>query len=256
MKPYFVDADVTLYLGDMRQVLPGLDLTADCVVADPPYGILRRPDRGVGEWDVWVDGWPDALSSRVRSMWCFGTLRMFMTRTAEFSSWKYGHDVVWAKTQGTGKVADRFRPSHELATHWYRGRWGDVYSEVPRTATANRIASKRSSACSTRGIVGNTAVRSEWTEDGTRLALSVIQASSRGARLHSTEKPVEILRPLIEYACPPGGLILDPFAGSGSTAVAARLTGRRAVLIEADERYCEVIAKRLGQGVLPLGGAA
>jgi site-specific DNA-methyltransferase (adenine-specific) len=46
--------------------------------------------------------------------------------------------------------------------------------------------------------------------------------------------------------------VLDPFAGSGSTAAAARLSGRHSVLIEADEKYCEAIANRLSQDVLPI----
>jgi site-specific DNA-methyltransferase (adenine-specific) len=74
--------------------------------------------------------------------------------------------------------------------------------------------------------------------------------SMHGRALHPTEKPVGILDPLIRYACPPGGTVLDCFAGSGSTAEAARLTGRKAILIEADERYCELIARRMSQGIL------
>ena len=70
--------------------------------------------------------------------------------------------------------------------------------------------------------------------------------------IHPTEKPVGILDPLITYACPLGGLVVDPFAGSGSTLDAARCSGRRAVGIEADERYIELAARRLSQATLTM----
>lgn len=72
-----------------------------------------------------------------------------------------------------------------------------------------------------------------------------------GSNEHPTQKPPEVMQWCIQQA---GNVqtILDPFAGSGTTGVAAKALGKRAVLIEREERYCEIAARRLAQAVLPL----
>lgn len=66
-----------------------------------------------------------------------------------------------------------------------------------------------------------------------------------GNRLHPTQKPVEVLRPFIEAYCPTGGVVLDPFCGSGSTLVAAKNCGREFIGIELEQRHCETAGLRL-----------
>lgn len=245
IEPYYADDTVTLYRGDMREILPALDLDVDCCVTDPPYGETSL------SWDRWPDGWPTLVSGVTSSLWCFGSMRMFLDRRAEFDGWKLSQDVVWEKHNGSSFAADRFKRVHEVATHWYRGPWSGISHAVPVVPGQPRHQDRILVRSSTKhtGKIG-----SKGYEYGdTRLARSVVRARSmHGKAIHPTEKPVEVLLPLIEYACPPGGTVLDPFAGSGSTAVAARMSGRRAVLIEADPAYCNVIARRLAQDVLPM----
>ncbi len=69
--------------------------------------------------------------------------------------------------------------------------------------------------------------------------------SMQGRAIHPTEKPVELLDPLIRYGCPPGGLVVDMFGGSASTGAAARAAGRRALIFEGSEEHCEKAARRL-----------
>ena len=79
---------------------------------------------------------------------------------------------------------------------------------------------------------------------------SVLRYMARidSGRFHATEKPQELMETLIAK-CPPG-VIVDPFCGSGTTLLAARVCGRPAIGIEVEERNCEIAAKRLAQGVL------
>lgn len=263
MKPYFDDGTLQLYLGDCREILPELGVTADLILTDPPYGETSL------KWDRWVDGWPTLAAQHGRSMWCFGSMRMFGEHWREFTAvkWRMSQDVVWEKNTGTGLFNDRFRRIHENALHWYRGnRWSEIYHHAERTEGRGGWSGRprdvgdvvRRIPGTQRGKhLGRIQKKSSWTEDGTRLPTSILRAKNlRGVAIHPTEKPVDLLRPLIEYACVPGGLVLDLFTGSGAVLDAARQTGRRAIGIEAHEPYAERAAKRLSQGVLDLGGAA
>lgn len=253
VKPYYSDDAVTLYCGDFRDLLP--DVLAehgepDLTCTDPPYGETSLA------WDRWSDGWPTLIPGR--SMWCFGSMRMFLDRRAEFDGWKLSQDVVWEKTRPTTVVTDRFARVHEHALHWYRGMWGDIRHETPkvphygkRVATAHRSAIE----ANIRGATGAVT----WEDDGTRWQTTVIEARNihRSAAINETEKPAGLVENLIIYGCPPGGLVLDVFAGSCSTLVAARNSGRRAVGIELREEQCAAAVKwRLSQTVLSFGDTA
>lgn len=241
-EPYYADETVTVWHGDMRVIIPTELQPIDLIVADPPYGETSL------EWDRWPAGWLDTARRASRSLWCFGSMRTFGVHWPEFldADWIYSQDIVWEKHNGSGFHADRFRRVHEHITFWYHGRWLDLHHEVPTTPNAAAKTVRRKLRPAHMGDIQRGAYQS--VDGGPLLMRSVIPVRSmHGRAIHPTEKPVALLDPLIRYACPPGGTVLDPFAGSGATAVAARQAGRRAVLIEADERYCEAIGKRLQQ---------
>jgi DNA modification methylase len=80
-----------------------------------------------------------------------------------------------------------------------------------------------------------------------------IPPDASAAGEHPAVMPLELAARAIRLSTWPGEVVLDPFAGTGTTLLAARLLGRRAVGIEISERYCEVAAARLAQGSLELG---
>lgn len=98
-----------------------------------------------------------------------------------------------------------------------------------------------------------------WTNQKTAVRIArhmwngLLKASERGeSRIHPTQKPVVLASWVLQKYGKPEDVILDPFAGSGSTLVAAKKLGRRCIGIEMSEDYCALIVKRLAQGCLEL----
>jgi site-specific DNA-methyltransferase (adenine-specific) len=237
VKPYYQDESVALYLGDCRELAPALGITADAVFADPPYGETSL------EWDNWPPGWPKVAEAIAPQLWCFGSMRMFMEQREQLSSWKLAQDVVWEKHNGSSFHNDRFRRVHELALHFYRGDWASLHRDVPRVGEEQRRQNIRRGKTPHLGTNGAASVI-----EGQRMQSSVIYAAScHGFAVNETQKPEEIVAPLVQYSVPPGGLLVSLFAGSGTDLVVARKTGRRAIGFELRESQCEKAAQRLSQ---------
>lgn len=214
MSLYYQDEDVTLHHGDCLEVTAWLD--ADVLVTDPPYGMayesnMHRDRRNVKVGrSVSGDATTEARDSSL-SMWGNRPALVFGTWRVERPA-NVKQVLIWHKVNaiGMGNLSLPWGPNHE-----------DIYVMGD-------------------GFVG---------KRGSSVLPVPLQMSGDAERPdHPTPKPVGLLESLIAKC--PEGIIADPFAGSGSTLVAARNLGRKAIGVEIEERYCEVIAKRLAQGVL------
>lgn len=239
MKPYYEDEAVTLYLGDCRNLMPWLT-DVDAVITDPPYGIA------VADWDQPCE-WESAAAGLLRPggfVVTFGLLTTLapVASALEAAGLEREAEMVWVR--GTlGTAGDRFGRSHELwVVHYKPPREAP---RVDRVRVPYAPASKPSPSHK-RNPLG-AAPGSVWYVHET--------SGSYAAHEHETAKPLPLMARIVEAVSDPGDLILDPFAGSGTTLRAAKDAGRRAIGVEREERFCEVAAKRLRQGVLALESA-
>lgn len=202
MRPYYKDASVTLYHGDLRECDDWL--RADVLVTDPPYGMAYKSGRTkmrmiAGDSDVKIRDEALALWGKEKPFVVFGTWRIPKPENLKAM-------LIWDKMSGPG-MGDLAFP------------WGTSTEEIYIRGTGFHRLRKREG----------------------QIVRIPRQPFSR--RCHDTEKPIALLSYLIDR-CPPG-IVADPFAGSGSTLVAAKLAGRRAIGVELEERHCESIANRL-----------
>lgn len=234
---YYQDDLVTLYHGDcLTEHREWLD--ADVLVTDPPYGMSYTSRSGVSvAGDKTVEVRDDALQKwgDEKPALIFGTWRQ--SRPAETRSL-----LVWWKDNcpvGSGDTKLPFGPSHE-EIYVMGQEWSN-----PKRRTHPRPRSHKAGSSGPAHRSGSVF----------RTAINLTGGNGMAAQIgHPTPKPVSLMEELIGW-CPPG-VIADPFAGSGSTLVAAVNQGRRAIGVELEERYCELIAKRLANqtATLDFGG--
>ena len=221
--PFYSDDWCTLYLGDCLTVTEWL--TADVLVTDPVYGMGLTSGRRGDFGDLSLAGDEDVtVRDAALALWGDRPALAFSRDSLPCPNWKMR--LVWEKGDhtGMGDLRIPWRPSIERI---------DVLGSWPDRPNRGRGGGGRVSPV---------------------IRCMAPAPARRNGRQHPTEKPVALMSSLIGQ-CPPG-VIADPFAGSGSTLVAAKQLGRRAIGVELEERYCEVIARRLSQGVLDFGGEA
>ncbi len=218
-EPYYADRWVRLYLGDCREIVPSIEEEIDLVLTDPPYGIGWKTDgrsRG-GRYFPPLFG-DDKPFDPAWLLARFPRLVLFGANhyadaLPASPSW-----VVWDKRMG---MASNYQADCELA--WTNlGGPARMYRQV-------------------------------WNGGGGRRKDNPSARRGDPVSLHPTQKPLGLMRWLIERHTEPGELILDPYAGSGTTLRAAKDLGRRAIGVEIAQRYCETAAGRCAQEVLFLG---
>ena len=225
MKPYYEDDFVTLYHADCLEY-PELWTGADVLVTDPPYGI---------GWSVPEGAFNKHLGKRKHEV---------------------GHSGIRNDSDATARNA--------VLEQWGAARPGIVFgqlNEAPPERSKQTLIWQKPGNAGIFGVIGG------WRRDTEAIYLlgkwpvipatysSVLKSGANAVSVYVTDthphaKPLDVMEQLIGSA--PPGVIADPFAGSGSTLVAAKRLGRKAVGVELEERYCEIAANRLSQGVLPL----
>jgi DNA modification methylase len=211
-KPYYDHAGITLYHGDCRQILPMLG-RFDLLLTDPPYGIG-------------ADNQKQILSRE----------KIAKAKDYGCSNWDNSTvDLVDLK-------ACIDKASKAIV-------WGGNYYELP--PCAGPLIWDKENGCNDFAD-GELA----WNNLGTALRIKRhlwkgMLRKGKEQRDHPTQKPLDVIQWCISLA---GDIktILDPYAGSGTTGVAAKNLGRKCVMIEREERYCEIAANRLSQEVLAL----
>lgn len=238
MKPYYEHAGITIYHGDCLDVLPTLD-AVDHIITDPPYekeahtkARRQNADHTVGEYAI---DFP-AITEETRQFLAASAARlakgwvMVFCQSEAIAAWRTALETAgckWRRAQAWVKP--------DSAPQFTGDRPGVGFECI---ATA-----------------WNGEGRSRWNGGGKRgvyeHGVNNFGRQTSG-RPHPTMKPEPLMSELVALFTNHGETILDPFMGSGTTLVAAKRLGRKAIGIEREERYCEIAAKRLQQEALPL----
>jgi site-specific DNA-methyltransferase (adenine-specific) len=227
MQPYFQDDLVTLYQGDCLEIMQTFsEESFDCVITDPPYSDRThsnaKSNKNKGHGNTTIDfASADSfdltscfeLLGKLSKGWVVATIdynHAFQFETEPPAGLTQKRIGVWMKTNPMPQIsADRPSQGWEAITYLHK-------------------ADKKST----------------WNGGGSHGNYISPLATATG---HPTPKPLAMVTSFVERFTNHGDLILDPFAGGGTTLLAARNMGRKVIGIEMDEKYCELIANRLSQ---------
>ena len=218
--------------------------SVDLVVCDPPYGVSDHA------WDGNIDLarlWRGLLRvGRRNAVFVIFSMQPFTSRLVLSRPALFKYTLIWAKSTKSNFMAAAHQPlrAHEEIAVFYRAP--ATYNPLRRKRAAANVPKRLSSTFSSHH--GKT-IWTGYREPDFGHPTSILRFPSEGngkARLHPTQKPTALLEYLIRTYSNPGDLVLDPFAGVGTTGAAALRTGRRAILFERDAAFASMAQERVG----------
>ena len=229
MEPFFKCDSIEVYHGDCLDVMAGFieeGRVFDALISDPPYGsndgggkVTKKGDELIKFGEVWDVELPLEWLECVPKLLTFGGWCIAFTD-------KLSVNAVWKTMKKSGM-------NTKQTFYW-------VKNNPPPQPRKNFCSGVESAVCATNGPV------KKWNGGGWTVNYIFEPLVTNGDRTsHPTQKPVNVMVYLIEATTEKSDLILDPFAGSGTTAIAALRTGRRCVLIEREREYIDIIVDRI-----------
>ena len=249
----------------------------DDIVDRTHYDATRPATEAARQWDGWgtalKPAWEPIIVARkplegtvAENVLKYGTgaLNIDASRVGENPGYKYPNGPQ-GNTFSVGQAPDgaRLTPVESTKGRWPANLLHDGSDEVvglfPQMGKAGVAVLRNGKSASSIWGSGNTEPNQDmgYGDSGSAARFFYTAKASKADRTrwtdannHPTVKPSDLMKYLCRLASPPGSIVLDPFMGSGTTLRAAADLGRKAIGIEIEEKYCEIAAKRMSQGVL------
>lgn len=250
-----------VHCGDLADLLPRIDAKSiNAIVTSPPYADQRKHQYGgISEADYpdWTVEWmrqarrvladDGNVAIVIRPHVKDGQISDYVLRTRlalRSDGWKECDELIWIKP-GAPPLGHKFRPRRSWESILWFSTTGKSYCDP----VANGAASDRIGMESVKGV-GNYIVTSSACRSGIARSRDYVEVSTASAHKqsfnnHPAQYPVKLAEWIINLLCPPSGVVLDPFMGSGSTAVAALNTGRRFIGCELKQEYIDIANQRI-----------
>jgi site-specific DNA-methyltransferase (adenine-specific) len=240
--------------GDAFSVLPQMPTRSfDLLFADPPYNLTKNfgaekfRQSSMDDYEQWLDSWLSlcgALLKPTASVYICGDWRSAAAiQRAGSRYFELRNRITWEREKGRGAKSNWKNAAEDIwfftVSDKYTFNLDAVKLKRKVVAPYTENGQPKDWDRSEDGNFRLTHPSNLWTD------ISVPFWSMPENTDHPTQKPEKLLAKLILASTDPGGLILDPFAGSGTTAVTATKLGRHFTTIEADEEYCLLALKRL-----------
>jgi len=233
------------------------DGAIDLILTDPPYNLGKdygnaSDQQSVDDYLAWTERWIDIALPKLKPN---GSLYIFLT-------WRFApeifvmlkkrltmmNEIIWdRRVPSMGGSTRSFSSVHDTIGFFVKRK--DYYFDLDAVRIPYDAATKKARS---RSIF----IGAKWLEVGYNpkdlWSVSRLHREHAERVDHPTQKPLEIIERMLKASCPAGGVVLDPFMGSGTTALAARRLGRHFVGFELNRDYCEIIQQRLAMPAAPV----